>query len=118
MSNSQKQYPYKFETDSDVGRWMNAQKNKSRSLGFVILWAIQRFGEVDLIEASVKEAFNTETTTQSNTLDYLEPKLNTKVPEHEPQPISSKKSDSTNSDKFQALKKDTHRPDILSNMLN
>lgn len=55
--NSQKQYPLKYDEGSDLGRWMQVQKNKSRSLGYLIDWAIANFGEVDLIDASMKQTF-------------------------------------------------------------
>lgn len=117
MSNPQKQYAYKYDTDSDIGTWMSAQKNKTRSIGYLIQWAVKKFGEQDLIDASVQELLSPSSTP---VLQQNQSSVNkTSVANAEP----SNSANSANRDKTattlsppQAIEK-TNQPGILANML-
>lgn len=109
MPKTQKQYPFKYEVDSDVGSWMAAQKNKSRSIGYLVEWALGKFGPQDLIDASVQEFLNTEyaptkaVETSSNTLEVNTGKA------HQEQSATHQSLAPTPSK--------SNPPDILANML-
>lgn len=124
---SQKQYPLKFDGDSDIGRWMKEQQNKSRSLGYLIRWAITNFGEVDLIDAAMQSTLNTLPTSQNQSKDVVpqqtQPNVAESPKETNPTPQSSAPKVRTNNqpeykshNRIDPVIK-SKKPDILSNML-
>lgn len=129
-SNSQKpkQYLFKFDKEDDVGKWMDVQQNKSRSLGYLIEWAMANFGEVDLIDASMRatlaglKPLSDKTTTSTADAQNHEPTAQTPPvrtqTEVKTQPNSPqvRTHASTPRDQMSQITK-PKKPDILSSML-
>lgn len=129
-SNSQKpkQYLFKFDKEGDVGKWMDVQQNKSRSLGYLIEWAMANFGEVDLIDASMRSTLaglkpiSDKTTTSIADAQNHEPPAQTPPvrtqTEVKTQPNSPKvrTNSPTPRDQMSQITK-PKKPDILSSML-
>lgn len=56
MADKKTQYPFKFDVDGPVHKWMQNQKNKSRSLEYLVKWAVDNFGEDDIIDSLMTKA--------------------------------------------------------------
>lgn len=123
-----KQYLFKFDRDSEVGKWMDVQQNKSRSLGYLIEWAMANFGEVDLIDASMRSTLSGLKPGVDKSNEPTADGQNHEPPVHTPQvsnqtevktqpnPPKVRTNTPTARDQMSKINK-PKKPDILSSML-
>lgn len=124
LTEKPEQFNFKISKNSATARWLANQRNKTRSVEFLIEWAIQNIGPGDLIDASVKQALTSGNITPASqpTIKSIDDS-NGSIPKTiEPIPIPSKKEptikkETTSHNTVHSVASNI-QPAILQNMLD